>query len=76
MLSDLLEKQSWDCERQQYKSCFQKSRYSIQLQISKDQAQALASRCGGAGFENCRKTAASLGVEPVLLFNFLAKEDF
>ena len=53
-----------------------KSRYSVQLQISKDQAQALASRCGGAGFENRRKTAASLGVEPVLLFNFLAKEDF
>jgi hypothetical protein len=33
-----------------------KSRYSIQLQISKDQAQALASQCGGGDFENQQKS--------------------
>jgi hypothetical protein len=28
-----------------------KSRYFFQLQISNDQAQTLASRCGGGGFD-------------------------
>ena len=49
MLIDLLEKQNPDSERQQYTVSLWKPRYFIQLQISNNQAQALASRCVGAG---------------------------
>jgi hypothetical protein len=50
-MADLLEKQRWAYEKQQYiKASLWNLRYFIQLQISNDQAQALASRCAGAGF--------------------------
>ena len=51
-LTDLLVKQSCDSERQKYKTSLKNSRYSIQLQISNNQPQALSFPCGGAGFEN------------------------
>jgi hypothetical protein len=64
----LLEKQRWDSEKQQYKAFFLggETQVIIQLQISNNQVQALASRCGGAGFENCRKAKESLEVEAAL----------
>jgi hypothetical protein len=37
------------------KAALKMSKYSIQLQISNNQAQALSSQCGGAGFENLQK---------------------
>jgi hypothetical protein len=51
-VADLLEKQRWGSESNSIKASLEKSRYSIQLQISSDQAQALTFWCGGAGFEN------------------------
>jgi hypothetical protein len=52
------------------KASLWKPRYFIQLQISNNQTQALASRCGGAGFENYRKARDSLEVEAVLQISF------
>jgi hypothetical protein len=53
------------------KAALNKSRYSIQLQISNNQAQALSSQCWGAGLENCRKARDSLEVEAELQINLL-----
>jgi hypothetical protein len=52
-LKDLLEKTKLrQLKNNRIKASLWTSRYSIQLQISNDQAQTLASRCGAGGFEN------------------------
>ena len=51
-VAGLLEKQGETVKGNSIKASLKKSSYSIQLQISNDQAQALSSQCGGAGFEN------------------------
>ena len=53
-----------------------KSRYSIQLQISKDQARLRAPSVGEVTLRIAERLTASLGVEAVLQFNFSAKENF
>jgi hypothetical protein len=53
------------------KASLKKSRYSIQLQISNDQAQALASQWGELALRISRKARDSLEVEAELQINFV-----
>jgi hypothetical protein len=71
VLTDLLEKQSGDSERQLYKSFFWGSpgtpfNHKLAMIRLRLRAPCVGEVTGGGDFENCRKTAASLGVETVL----------